>query len=229
MRVEIWLKKDEDDKLLIPVNPPSIGSTLTRNYEDLVIADGNEKTLMGGKNLRDYTITSFLPKRMTYYNNPASPYEDPIKIISKIEGWMNSKTVLLFQVTNTVINKPVTIRTFTWEVTVMGDVDYTLELKQYDPITYKVSNETAPLVVEPARQRPASSHTSSSSKNPVVKSSQSSSKKRIYTVKSGDSLWVIAKKFYGDGSKYTKIYDANKSVIGKNHNNLTLGMKLVIP
>lgn len=34
-----------------------------------------------------------------------------------------------------------------------------------------------------------------------------------YTVVSGDTLWGIAKKYYGSGAKYTVIYDANKSVI----------------
>ena len=34
-----------------------------------------------------------------------------------------------------------------------------------------------------------------------------------YTIKSGDCLWNIAKKEYGDGSKWTKIYEANKSAI----------------
>lgn len=31
-----------------------------------------------------------------------------------------------------------------------------------------------------------------------------------YTVKKGDTLWGLAKRFYGKGSKYTKIYNANK-------------------
>lgn len=39
----------------------------------------------------------------------------------------------------------------------------------------------------------------------------------IYTVKSGDTLWGIAEKFYGDGSKFPKIFEANKS-IWKNYN-----------
>lgn len=34
-----------------------------------------------------------------------------------------------------------------------------------------------------------------------------------YTVVSGDTLWGIAKKFYGAGTKYTLIYDANSSLI----------------
>lgn len=34
-----------------------------------------------------------------------------------------------------------------------------------------------------------------------------------YTVKPGDNLWMLAKKFYGSGAKYTVIYNANKEVI----------------
>ena len=34
-----------------------------------------------------------------------------------------------------------------------------------------------------------------------------------YTVKSGDTLWAIAKKFYGSGTKSNVIYDANIEVI----------------
>lgn len=45
-----------------------------------------------------------------------------------------------------------------------------------------------------------------------TKSSKSSSGRK-YTTKSGDSLWSIAKKFYGDGSQYMKIYEANRNVI----------------
>lgn len=40
---------------------------------------------------------------------------------------------------------------------------------------------------------------------------------RTYTVKKGDCLWNIAKKFYGNGSAYTKIYDANTKKIADPH------------
>lgn len=46
---------------------------------------------------------------------------------------------------------------------------------------------------------------------------------------SGDCLWNIAKKYYGDGSQYTKIYNANKETIGANPNVIKVGQKLVIP
>lgn len=52
---------------------------------------------------------------------------------------------------------------------------------------------------------------------------------QTYTVVKGDSLWNIAKKFYGNGSKYTVIYNANRGVIGGNPNLIYPGQVLTIP
>lgn len=49
-----------------------------------------------------------------------------------------------------------------------------------------------------------------------------------YTVVKGDCLWNIAKKFYGSGAQYTKIYNANKGII-KNPNLIYPGQVLTIP
>lgn len=49
-----------------------------------------------------------------------------------------------------------------------------------------------------------------------------------HIVRPGESLWTIAKKYYGNGSKNNIIYNANKSII-KNPNMLKVGCKLKIP
>jgi uncharacterized protein YraI len=59
--------------------------------------------------------------------------------------------------------------------------------------------------------------------------SNTQSKSKNYTVVKGDSLWKISKKIYSDGSKWRKIYDANKKTIGSNPDIIKAGMKLVIP
>jgi LysM repeat protein len=56
----------------------------------------------------------------------------------------------------------------------------------------------------------------------------SKSSNKTYTVKKGDTLWAIATKYYGSGGKYTKIVDANKSLI-KNPNLIYVGWVLTIP
>lgn len=49
-----------------------------------------------------------------------------------------------------------------------------------------------------------------------------------YEVKKGDSLWKIAEHFYGDGSLYKKIFEANRDVL-KNPDLIHPGQKLRIP
>ena len=49
---------------------------------------------------------------------------------------------------------------------------------------------------------------------------------RTHTVRSGDTLWDIAVKYYGDGRKYTKIAQANNI---PNPNLINIGMELTIP
>lgn len=51
---------------------------------------------------------------------------------------------------------------------------------------------------------------------------------RTYKVKRGDTLWAIAKKYYGSGAKYPTIYNANKDKI-KNPNLIQVGWVLKIP
>jgi nucleoid-associated protein YgaU len=53
--------------------------------------------------------------------------------------------------------------------------------------------------------------------------------KQTYTVQAGDTLWGIAQKLLGNGALYTKIYEANKDVIGSNPDLIKVGMVLKIP
>ncbi len=53
-------------------------------------------------------------------------------------------------------------------------------------------------------------------------------KKTTYTVVAGDCLWNIAKKYLGNGARYTEIYNLNKDKI-KNPNLIYVGQVLVMP
>ena len=63
---------------------------------------------------------------------------------------------------------------------------------------------------------------------PSVESAPPSAAPRTYVVQSGDSLWRIAKRFYGAGSQWPKIFEANKDKID-NPNLIFPGNELVIP
>ncbi len=51
---------------------------------------------------------------------------------------------------------------------------------------------------------------------------------RTYTVVSGDTLWKIADRMYGNGSKYMKIFEANTGVL-EHPDRILPGQDLVIP
>ncbi len=51
---------------------------------------------------------------------------------------------------------------------------------------------------------------------------------QYHVVKNGDTLWKIAESFYGDGSLYKKIFEANKDIL-KNPDLINVGQKLRIP
>lgn len=49
-----------------------------------------------------------------------------------------------------------------------------------------------------------------------------------YVVKAGDSLWKIAAEQTGSGYNWTKLYELNKSTLGKNPNLIYPGQKIVL-
>lgn len=51
---------------------------------------------------------------------------------------------------------------------------------------------------------------------------------RTYTVESGDTLWKIAEKMYGNGSEYPKIFDANSELLDS-PDHILPGQELTIP
>ena len=51
---------------------------------------------------------------------------------------------------------------------------------------------------------------------------------QYYEIKSGDTLWAVAKQFYGDGNKYPQIFEANREVI-KDPDKIFVGQKIRIP
>ena len=53
-------------------------------------------------------------------------------------------------------------------------------------------------------------------------------KVEYYEIQSGDTLWAIASKFLGNGSKYTDIFEANREVI-KDPDKIYPGQKIRIP
>ena len=78
----------------------------------------------------------------------------------------------------------------------------------------------------PATQAPAAPTQAPAAPTQAPAAPTEAPEKRIYTVVSGDTLWAIAARFYGDGSQYPKIASANGIA---NPDLIMVGQKLTIP
>jgi len=63
----------------------------------------------------------------------------------------------------------------------------------------------------------------------AAQTAAAAAEKRVYVVKPGDSLSVIAQRELGAGRRWPEIYELNKEVIGANPNLIRPGQKLVLP
>lgn len=98
------------------------------------------------------------------------------------------------------------------------DTKVKIKLKQYK----EYSTKKVQVTIKQYRP-PAVTRTVTTNNTAVAKPSGQN-----YTVKRGDCLWNIAKRFYGNGAKYTTIYNVNRSKI-RNPNLIYPGQVLWIP
>lgn len=78
-------------------------------------------------------------------------------------------------------------------------------------------------------QNVSAAQTQATAQNKAPVPAPAASSGTAYTVKKGDSLWAIAKRFYGSGAAWKKIYEANRGVIGGNPNRIYPGQTFTIP
>jgi len=213
--IQFWLSQGKE-RLQLPVNPESVSVTSPYGFQDVNVAQLGEVTIFGQRGQREFSLSSFFPSVYNAVYCEYSKIPKPNDVIKKLEKWRDTKKPIKFTVTGTLISFDVTIRELTYDPEKAGnpgDIYYSLTLKEYRRPTVKKTNKK------------------SSSTSSKVRPSASKSKTKTYTVKSGDCLWKIAarKDVYGSGSKWQKIYTANKKVIGSNPNLIRPGQKLVIP
>ena len=113
------------------------------------------------------------------------------------------------------------------------DVSVEVNLKQYRDYgtkTIKVETEAKKTTAAVTQQTQTQKQTTTTKTATVTKerAATTAPKATTYTVKKGDTLWGISKKFLGNGAKYNLIYNANKGKI-KNPNLIYVGQTFTIP
>ena len=197
--MEMYLKKDDKDIFRFPILPSAINVQDYAITNDSNITGLGDVTVFGGKGLRTIEISSFFPNpKRKYHFVSYTDYPKQYDCVSKIKKWMDKGKVLRFIVTGTEINFQVRITDFEYsEQDGTRDVYFTINLKEYRKI--KISSTT-----------PKKKKTDNKDRTDT-KETDNKPKQKTYTVKSGDTLYDIAKKYYGKGSDYKKIIEKNKS------------------
>ena len=204
---------NHEEMFNLPINPTEFEFTEGQNNQKITLLNIGEVNLIGHRGLVTGSLSSFFPAS----SSPLSRYADrePSEYIRLLEKWKTSNQPIRVIISDCDFNLAMSIDKLAKKHR-EGDRDvyYTLELSEYRFLN-------VPAVQVKTKQQSA---TSGLNTRPNTQTTPKS-----YTVVSGDCLWNIAKKCYGDGSQYTKIYEANKGTIGANPNVIKVGQKLVIP
>ena len=205
--MEVWLSwQNNKEKFQLPVLPGSFEVGVGNINKRVNINEIGEINLIGKSGLKEMTIESFFPNH-EYDFLVTSDIMKPYEYVEMIEGWRTSQKPIRVIITGTPINLPMAIENFSYkEQDGTGDVYFSLELAEYVFLNVKKKK----------KQKEYKQKT----KRPITKEIPKS-----YTVKKGDTLWVIAKKLTGNGANYKTI--AKKNNI-KNPNKIYPGQKLVI-
>lgn len=206
--MEIYISMG-DDRIRLPILPESFELTVGNLNKVVNVNSVGEINLIGKTGLKEISFSAFFPVQNYYFNEYSNPMK-PFRFISKLEGWRLSGDPVRVIVTRTHINLEMAIESFNYgEKDGTKDVYYTINFKEYK----RLKTRTVAKVKTPAPKRPV----------------KAKKKAKTYAVKRGDNLWNIAKKHYGKGAQWRKIYNRNKKVIGSNPNLIYPGQKYVIP
>ena len=215
---EIWFKT-KDKAVRLPVMPSEFERVVGADYETNKIVGLGDVATFNGNGLAQLSLSSFFPNKeysFNAYSNVPKPYD----LVRYFKEWKNKGTVVRVILTGTDINQSMYITNFSYgEKDGTGDVYYSIDLLEYRPITIPKYNNND------------NSDNSDREDNNKDKEEDNKTTQKTHKVVKGDSLWAIAQKYYGKGSLYPKIKEANKSKypsLAKN-NIIYVNWELIIP
>ena len=219
MLTEIWFKT-KDKAVRLPVIPSEFERVIDANYDTERVMKLGDIAIFNGNGLAQLSFSSFFPNH-DYSFNAYSDIPKPYDIAHLFKEWKNKGTVVRVILTGTDINQEMYITNYSYgEKDGTGDVYYNMDLIEYRPITIPVFSN---VINTENTSRPSDANNNSNN--------NTSTQQKTHKVKKGDCLWDIAQKYYGKGSLYPKIKEANKSKypsLAKN-NVIYVNWELIIP
>lgn len=215
------------DKILLPIAPEKLQLKIGNNNKTLTLINEGEINILKKAKLTEIDFDVLLPNVKYPFATYNDTFYNASYFLENIEKLKTSEKPFQFIVSrkmpsgkilfDTNIKVSLEDYTISEEAEEGFDVKVTIKLKQYKDY----STKTVQITIKQERPRPVVIQTPS---RPATTAPST----RTYTVVRGDCLWNIAKRYYGNGSQYTKIYNANRDKI-KNPSLIYPGQVFVIP
>lgn len=199
-------------KVLCPIAPSQLQLKIENKNKTMTLINEGEINILKQAGLTDISFDLLLPNVKYPFAVYKSEFKRAKYFLNKLEKLKTDKKPFQFIVTRVLpngkmlfdTNMKVSLESYEIkEDAEQGfDVIVSVKLKQYKEYgtkTCKVTFTNTKAKASVQKTRPATSAPAN----------------KTHTVQKGDTLWGIAKKYYGNGSKYTVIYNANKDVIEK--------------
>jgi LysM repeat protein len=237
---EFYFKIGEEI-LTLPITPEKLNIKVGSKNEVVTLINEGEINILKSPSLLEFEFEAIFPEPKNYpFARKALNFEQYWDKFQKLKVGRRPCEFTVIRTTpdgkgtwGTV--RQVTIEEFeTTEDAANGmDVIVSFKLKEYKDYGVKIQKVAN-------KSSATNRKTTSTSKKPRSDKGKTS-KSKTHTVKKGDCLWNISKKYYGSGAKWKKIYTANKTVIentakkyrkGKGSSNghwIYPGTKLTIP
>lgn len=212
--------KYEGKKYKLPVNPEEIKRSRELNIENYQVLGTGQVSVPSYYNLEEFSFEAEFPSQDYHYMNSGSRADADYyeKMFRKAQK--NMKPVRF--IASNDITDDISVMVLVKSVEAVekageeGDKYLSIKLQEYKvPGKRYVAVQTVAATV---KQEDTAAATET---NPAV------TENKTHTVRSGDTLWAIAKKYYGNGGQYTKIASANPDI--KNPNLIYPGQVLSIP
>lgn len=224
------LLKGRTRHIRFPMMPEEIVVTRgPRTMQIETLEDSAE--IPNGPGLLRVSWDGMLPGRARRKAPYVHEWENPEDLDEQLAEWTEDGRRLRLIVTDTNINHEVFIRTYeASRAGGHGDVTYSIEFVEWKDIEVRKQPRKDKKKKD---RKPRQSDDETGRRG--NKDKDGGGKKRAtsthYTVKAGDTLWTIAKKFLGNGNRWREIYEIpeNRKAIGSNPDVLKVGTKLRIP
>ena len=184
----LWHNNGEE-RIYFTVNPAHIAVSRPNQNRVLPLAMGGTVNAWGGRGLREVRLETFLPD----VGSPFYDGTDPQTVLAMLRSWQDSGDPVRLILSGSDINDAFLIEDGT-ETLREGDRDVGLTLTLRE---YKFKSALAALAGE------------SGAFSGSFQRQDERVTPRTYTVKKGDTLWGIACRFYGDGTKWSMLATKN--------------------